>query len=63
LHRDVAPGSRVWGTPQMEERLFHRTVAALKRLPDALRRLRAIERQMGLRPSGNSDEAPESPDA
>jgi UDP-3-O-[3-hydroxymyristoyl] glucosamine N-acyltransferase len=55
LHRDVAPGSRVWGTPQMEEHLFHRTVAALKRLPDALRRLRAIERHVGLRPSRDSD--------
>ncbi|HVP27840.1 MAG TPA: UDP-3-O-(3-hydroxymyristoyl)glucosamine N-acyltransferase [Myxococcota bacterium] len=49
LHRDVRPGGRVWGTPQMEERLFHRVVAAMTRLPDALRRLRAVEKKLGLR--------------
>jgi UDP-3-O-[3-hydroxymyristoyl] glucosamine N-acyltransferase len=63
LHRDVAPGGRVWGTPQMEERLFHRTVAALKRLPDALRRLRAIERELGLRPPTDSGPTPEPDDS
>jgi len=49
LHRDVKPGGRVWGTPQMEERLFHRVVAAMTRLPDMLRRLRAVEKKLGLR--------------
>ncbi len=63
LHRDVAPGSRVWGTPQMEERLFHRTVAALRRLPDALRRLRAIERRLGLRPAREDTPAGEGEDS
>lgn len=51
LHRDVKPGGRVWGTPQMEERLFHRVSAAITRLPDVLRRLRAVERRLGLRPA------------
>lgn len=60
LHRDVRPGSRVWGTPQMEERLFHRVSAAITRLPDVLRRLRALERTLGLRAARgpqNSDSA------
>jgi len=49
LHRDVPEAARVWGSPQMEERAWHRAVAALARLPDALRRLRAVERKLGLR--------------
>jgi UDP-3-O-[3-hydroxymyristoyl] glucosamine N-acyltransferase len=49
LHKDVAPGTRVWGTPQMEERTWHRAMAALARLPDALRRLRALEQRLGVR--------------
>jgi len=49
LHRDVPDGARVWGSPQMEERAWHRAVVALARLPGALRRLRAVERKLGLR--------------
>jgi UDP-3-O-[3-hydroxymyristoyl] glucosamine N-acyltransferase len=52
LHKDVAPGARVWGSPQMEERGWHRSVAALARLPGVLKRLRAVERRLGLRPGG-----------
>ena len=54
LHKDVAPGARVWGTPQMEERAWHRAIAALARLPEALRRLRALERRLEPR-----DDAPD----
>ena len=43
LHRDVEPGARVFGSPQMEERTWHRVSAALKRLPEVLRRLRRLE--------------------
>ncbi len=50
LHKDVSPGSRVWGSPQMEERTWHRAMAALGRLPDLMRRLRTVERALGLRP-------------
>jgi UDP-3-O-[3-hydroxymyristoyl] glucosamine N-acyltransferase len=57
VHKDVPPGVRVWGTPQMEERRWHRAMAALARLPDALRRLRAVERRLGLR--GGKPEAEE----
>lgn len=45
---DVAPGQRVWGTPEMEERTWHRAMVALKRLPEALKRLRRIERRLGM---------------
>ena len=61
LHRDVADGARVWGAPQMEEHRWHRVVAALSRLPDALRRLRAVERKLGLRP-GRTESAGKSGD-
>jgi UDP-3-O-[3-hydroxymyristoyl] glucosamine N-acyltransferase len=49
LHRDVADRARVYGIPQMEERGWHRSMAALKRLPELFKRLRAIERKLGLR--------------
>lgn len=44
LHKDVAAGSRVYGFPQQSEWAWHRTVAALNRLPDWLRRMRAMEK-------------------
>ena len=56
LHRDVPAGSRVWGSPQMEERLWHRSSAALRRLPDVLRRVRALERKLGLRRGSDSED-------
>jgi len=48
LHKDVADGGRVFGSPQMEERRWHRAIAALSRLPDMLRRVRALERKLGI---------------
>ena len=56
LHHDVAPGARVYGSPAMEERTWHRQLAALKHLPQALKRLRALERKLGLR--GSQSAAP-----
>jgi hypothetical protein len=41
----------------MPERAWHRTMAALARLPDVLRRVRAIERRIGIRPPRAEDEA------
>jgi UDP-3-O-[3-hydroxymyristoyl] glucosamine N-acyltransferase len=49
VHKDVPPRTRVMGTPQREHRTWGRLMAALTRLPDLLRRVRAIERQLGLR--------------
>jgi len=57
LHKDVAPGSRVWGSPQLEERAWHRAMAALARLPDALRRLRNLERKLDLSVSKERSES------
>ncbi len=48
LHKDVADGARVWGAPPLPERAFHRAMLALARLPDALRRLRAVEKRLGV---------------
>jgi UDP-3-O-[3-hydroxymyristoyl] glucosamine N-acyltransferase len=57
VHKDVPPGARLFGTPAMPERSWHRTMAALARLPDALRRLRAVERALGLRPRRDEGES------
>jgi UDP-3-O-[3-hydroxymyristoyl] glucosamine N-acyltransferase len=59
LHKDVAPGARVWGSPQMEERTWHRAMAALARLPDALRRLRALEHRVAGRDAAPRDDGGE----
>jgi UDP-3-O-[3-hydroxymyristoyl] glucosamine N-acyltransferase len=41
---DVAPGAVVSGYPAMDNRAWLRTVAAINRLPDLLRKLRASEK-------------------
>ena len=46
VHHDVAPGARLYGAPAMEERGWHRTVAALKRLPELIKRVRRLERRL-----------------
>jgi UDP-3-O-[3-hydroxymyristoyl] glucosamine N-acyltransferase len=43
---DLDPGSRVYGFPATPERSWHRTVTALHRLPEVLRRLRRIEKRL-----------------
>jgi UDP-3-O-[3-hydroxymyristoyl] glucosamine N-acyltransferase len=47
--RDVEPGAKVFGYPALEQRAWHRAMAALARLPEALRRLRALEKRLGVR--------------
>ncbi len=44
VHSDVPPDSAVLGAPQRPRREFHREMAALKKLPELLRRVRALER-------------------
>ena len=44
VHHDVPAGARLYGAPAMEERGWHRTVAALKRLPELIKRVRRLER-------------------
>jgi UDP-3-O-[3-hydroxymyristoyl] glucosamine N-acyltransferase len=55
VHKDVPAGARWFGTPAMPERSWHRTMAALTRLPDVMRRLRAVERALGIRRSRGED--------
>ncbi len=47
IHGDVPAGARMYGAPATEERSWHRTVAALRRLPELLKRVRRLERQLG----------------
>jgi UDP-3-O-[3-hydroxymyristoyl] glucosamine N-acyltransferase len=54
LHHDVPDGGRVFGSPQMEERTWHRVTAALKKLPELLRRVRRLESALENR-SGEAD--------
>ena len=56
VHKDVVPGTRVWGYPQQEERAWARSSALFAKLPALVRRVRAIEKHLGLRkkpPSGS----------
>jgi UDP-3-O-[3-hydroxymyristoyl] glucosamine N-acyltransferase len=48
--QDLPPGSKVWGFPAMPERRWHRSTALVARLPELLRRLRALERHLGFGP-------------
>jgi UDP-3-O-[3-hydroxymyristoyl] glucosamine N-acyltransferase len=43
VHKNLSPGERVLGAPQRSERAFHKEMAALKRLPELLRRVRRLE--------------------
>jgi len=45
---DVPAGSRVWGFPAQPERAWHRSVAWLARLPELAKRVRALEKKLGL---------------
>jgi UDP-3-O-[3-hydroxymyristoyl] glucosamine N-acyltransferase len=46
---NVPAGSRVWGFPALPERAWHRSVAWVARLPELARRVRALEKKLGLR--------------
>ena len=46
---DLEPGAQVLGAPHMERRRWARAMAAFKRLPELVRRVRRIEAQLGLR--------------
>lgn len=54
VFKDLPPGSRVWGFPAIAERAWHRSSAWLVRLPELARRLREVERRVGVR-GGPSD--------
>jgi UDP-3-O-[3-hydroxymyristoyl] glucosamine N-acyltransferase len=54
---DLAPAARVWGAPALPLAEQRRVVAAWRRLPRLLRRLRALERHVGLRPRRPGDDS------
>ncbi len=55
IHKDVRPKARVYGTPGVEERAWHRSTAAVSRLPELFRRVRELERRAAL--EGDEDDA------
>jgi len=50
---DVSPNAVVTGYPAVEFRTWRRAVAIFARLPDLVRRLRRIERRLGIRATGD----------
>jgi UDP-3-O-[3-hydroxymyristoyl] glucosamine N-acyltransferase len=50
VHGDVPAGAQLLGSPAVDRRLFGRMVAAWKRLPDLLHRVRRIEKRLGIEP-------------
>ncbi|MGH7905973.1 MAG: UDP-3-O-(3-hydroxymyristoyl)glucosamine N-acyltransferase [Candidatus Binataceae bacterium] len=51
IPHDVASGAVIGGTPAMDVRAWRRMSAILPRLPELVRRIRAIETQLKLRPA------------
>jgi UDP-3-O-[3-hydroxymyristoyl] glucosamine N-acyltransferase len=49
VHADVEPGRQMLGVPATDRRAWGRIVASWKRVPDLLRRVRRIEKEMGIR--------------
>jgi UDP-3-O-[3-hydroxymyristoyl] glucosamine N-acyltransferase len=49
VFESLPPRSRVWGFPAQPERSWHRSVAWFARLPELAKRVRAIEKRLGLR--------------
>jgi UDP-3-O-[3-hydroxymyristoyl] glucosamine N-acyltransferase len=52
VHQDLPPGVAQAGIPAMEARHWRRVLAAWVRLPDLARRLRRVERSLGIRDAG-----------
>jgi UDP-3-O-[3-hydroxymyristoyl] glucosamine N-acyltransferase len=46
---DVEPGRVVGGSPALDHALWRRCMVALRRLPQLLRRVRALEEKLGVR--------------
>lgn len=45
---DLEPGAQVLGTPHMERRRWARAIAAFRRLPELLQRVRRLEKHLGI---------------
>ncbi len=50
---DVRPGARVWGAPEMEERGFMRATRHFAKLGEYVKRIRAIEKHIGIGKEAN----------
>ena len=48
LTGDVEPGEQLHGFPPLQRRKFARVTAAWKRLPDLLKRVKRIEKKLGM---------------
>ncbi|MFN8545898.1 MAG: UDP-3-O-(3-hydroxymyristoyl)glucosamine N-acyltransferase [Candidatus Binatia bacterium] len=55
IHRDVPAGAVQAGYPAVDARLWRRSSGALNRLPGLFRRLRRVERALGLVPDGEEE--------
>ena len=54
--KDVPDGARVGGYPHQELRTYQRSVAALRKLPELVARVRSLERHLGLKRSRSEGE-------
>ena len=56
LHREVPPGGIYGGYPAIEVRRWRRVTTAMLRLPELFRRLRRVEKALGLSPGGSDED-------
>ena len=56
LHGDIPAGAVVAGVPQMPLAVWRKVSGALPRLPGALRRLRRLERRLGIGSDGAGED-------
>lgn len=56
IHRDIPAGAIYGGYPAVEIRRWRRAMTSLPRLPGLFRRLRRVEKALGLDPGGGDDE-------
>ncbi|MDB6126035.1 MAG: lpxD [Pedosphaera sp.] len=53
---DIKDGEKWWGTPAQPDKKTKRQVLALHKLPELLRRVRQLEKQLGINPEPESQE-------
>jgi UDP-3-O-[3-hydroxymyristoyl] glucosamine N-acyltransferase len=46
---DLEPGAQVLGAPHMERRRWARAMAAFRRLPELVQRVRRLEKHLGIK--------------
>ena len=56
MHRDIPAGTVVSGYPAMEARTWRRVIMTFPRLPEVFRRLRRVERALGIGRGAGDDE-------